>query len=143
MNWAEQEYDWLLEKYGVPVKPWERVLHLRNEKNNSSGQFYIDDNDKYLWYCYSHTFGSNGNTLVEREPQNTLQIKDPATYNGYLGRKGNNAFDKTDKVWIVNGIINKADGEFNQHFNCWKIGNTGVVLGRVPMHEGDVQKARS
>lgn len=101
----------------------------------------IDETDNNLWYCYVHTNGQTGTQVREREPQNSIQIKDPATYNGSLGRQGTDFYDKTDKVWIVNGHINKADGEFNQHFDCWPIGDSGIVLGRAPLHEGDVQRA--
>ena len=76
--------------------------------------------------------------MREREPQNSIQIRDPGTYNGQLGRQGHDFYDKTDKVWIVNGRINKADGEFNQHFDVWRVGDTGIILGRCPLHEGDV-----
>ena len=141
MAWAAQAYEWLLGKYGQPVRPWERTLAMKNERNNSAGQFMIDETSNHLWYCYVHTHGQTGQATREREPQNSIQIKDPATYNGALGRQGTDFYDKTDKVWIVNGRINKADGEFNQHFDCWQVGDTGIVLGRAPLHEGDVQRA--
>ena len=54
---APQAYNWLKNKYGQPVKPWERTMKLTNDKNNSAGQFYIDDTDRHLWYQYIYTNG--------------------------------------------------------------------------------------
>ena len=47
---SQQAYSWLVNKYGQPVRPWERTLRLSNDKNNSKGQFIIDDTDRYLSY---------------------------------------------------------------------------------------------
>ena len=57
-----------MSKYGQAVRPWERTIKLNNDKNNSAGQFYVDDNDQHLWYNYLYTNGSTGQMLKEREP---------------------------------------------------------------------------
>jgi hypothetical protein len=79
--------------------------------------------------------------IEEREPQNQIEIQDPATYAGQLGRRGTDQWDKTDKVWIVNNRINKADGEFNQHYEHFDIGDTGILLGRCPSKNYHVSSA--
>ena len=33
------------------ASPWERKLKMRNEKNNSKGQFYVDDENRNSQYC--------------------------------------------------------------------------------------------
>ena len=68
MLWAKQPYDWLRSKYGQPVRPWERMLSMKNEKNNSAGQFMIDETENHLWYSYVFTSGQTGNQIREREP---------------------------------------------------------------------------
>jgi hypothetical protein len=46
----------------------------------------------------------------------------------------------TDKVFIVNGQCNKADGNFLGAFNFKEIGNEGIVLGSYPSGVQDVQR---
>ena len=60
MTSTPQPYDWLRNKYGVPVKPWERTLKLRNDENDSAGQFRISDGERYLYYNYMYTNGATG-----------------------------------------------------------------------------------
>ena len=57
MQAAAQPYEWLMNKYGVPVRPWERKLKMRNDKNDSKGQFYVDDENTSLYYSYAFTNG--------------------------------------------------------------------------------------
>jgi len=41
----------------------------------------------------------------------------------------------TDRVFIVNGFCNKADGNFLGQFNLKTIGNTGITLGCYALNE--------
>jgi len=35
-------------------------MKLINDKNNSAGQFYVDDTDRHIWYYYIYTNGATG-----------------------------------------------------------------------------------
>jgi uncharacterized protein YxjI len=54
---------------------------------------------------------------TEREPKRTLQIMNPNDYNGELGIKKCPFWNNTDKVWMVNGVAMKADGNFLGEFS--------------------------
>ena len=44
----------------------------------------------------------------------------------------------TKKVWIVNGVLDKVDGNFIQsNFKVTSIGNTGLCVGSYPSSEKD------
>lgn len=68
MMWAAQPYEWLLGKYGQAVRPWERRLAMKNERNGGDGQFMLDETSNSLAYCYVHTNGQTGQQTREREP---------------------------------------------------------------------------
>ena len=60
MQAAAKPYEWLMNKYGTPVRPWELELKMRNDKNDSAGQFYVDDENTVLSYSYVFTNGRTG-----------------------------------------------------------------------------------
>ena len=88
MGGSAKPYEWLMNKYGAPVRAFERSLVMRNDKNNSKGQFYVDDDNTAIWYHYIFTSGKTGQVIEEREPQSQIEIQDPGTYSGQLGRRG-------------------------------------------------------
>jgi hypothetical protein len=65
-------------------------------------------------------------------------IQDPSKYFGQLGSLNNHLWLNTDKVWIVNGFMNKADGNFINAFSYKEIGNTNVFIGSYPNNEMDL-----
>ena len=49
--------------------------------------------------------------MREREPNRSLILMRPEVYDGQLGRHGTS--HQTDqKVWVVNGMVDKADSNF-------------------------------
>lgn len=46
-------------------------------------------------------------------------------------------------MFIVNGIIDKADGNFLGGLFFDKIGDTGIFLGTYPLWEDDVKKMKA
>lgn len=46
----------------------------------------------------------------------------------------------TDRVFIVNGHIDKADGNYIGPFFFKKISNSGIFLGSYPNFEADIHK---
>lgn len=76
----------------------------------------------------------------EKEPKRTLNIQNASLYQGNHGKQTNNYWHNTDKVFIVNGFCNKADGNFMTEFKFAEIGDTGIVLGSYPSSEEDIRK---
>lgn len=64
----------------------------------------------------------------------------PNDYNGELGIKKCGFWNNTDKVWMVNGYCNKADGNFLGEFALKTIGDTGITLGCYVQTESDAKK---
>jgi hypothetical protein len=49
-----------------------------------------------------------------------------------------NQWLNSNKVWIVNGVINKLDANFKQEFNFIELPGTKLILGNNPSKEIDV-----
>ena len=64
----------------------------------------------------------------------------PNDYNGELGIKKCSFWNNTDKVWMVNGYCNKADGNYLGEFSLKTIGDTGITLGCYVQTEQDARK---
>ena len=76
--------------------------------------------------------------VSERGPERLFLIQDPSKYVGQLGAQGCSLWESTDKVWVVNGHINKGEGNFNGAFFFKTIEDSGVTLGSHPANEFDV-----
>jgi len=50
-----------------------------------------------------------------------MEICDSKLYRGELGQQGSNDWKNTDRVWIVNGHIEKSDGNYFKHYNVSEI----------------------
>lgn len=57
---------------------------------------------------------------------------------GELGKQGSDQWKNVDKVFIVNGHIEKADANFVGSMTFDKIGNTKIILGQYPQTLTDV-----
>lgn len=82
---------------------------------------------------------ATGENLYEREPKKSFMILDPSEYIGTLGLQKSSFWPNTDKVFIVNGHCNKADGNFFSAFTFDQIGQTGIYCGTSPISQKDVQ----
>lgn len=47
-----------------------------------------------------------------------------------------------DKVWIVNGLIEKLDANFVSSLDFDKIGDYGIFIGPYPQIEKDIKKMK-
>jgi len=83
---------------------------------------------------------SYNNTVPERYPHRVLECQDPSKYRGELGIQCHNVQVNTDKVFIVNGHIEKGDGNFIGEFNPKRLSDIGVVIGNYPASNQDVQQ---
>jgi len=46
-------------------------------------------------------------------------------------------------VWIVNGKVERADGNFAGGFYHSKIKNSGIIVGSCPLNVGDLEKIKA
>lgn len=97
---------------------------------------------KHICYKYSIRNDQKDNAVWEREPSRYIIIQNPEEipYTGELGKQGSNQWKNVDKVYLVNGHIEKADANFVGSLNFDKIGDTGIFLGQYPQTEEDVAK---
>ena len=61
-------------------------------------------------------------------------------YRGELGQQGDAQWKNVDKVFLVNGHIEKADANFVGSMTFDKIGNTSISLGQYPQTVADCDK---
>ena len=120
MSIAKKEIVWLT---GMKVKPWEHFV-----------TFDQMECPKHICYKYSIRNDKKDNTVWEREPSRYIIIQNPeeTPYTGQLGNQGSNQWKNVDKVYLVNGHIEKADANFVGSLNFDKIGETGIFLGQYP-----------
>ena len=57
-----------------------------------------------------------------------------------MGAQGSQLFKNTDRVFIVNGEVHKADANFIGPFFYVPIGKTGISIGSYPIYETDILK---
>ena len=128
---SKRKFRWLNDKYGQELRPWECNL-----------KFKIDVLEKFneIIYSYSKTGKNKKEFIYEREPSRIMEIQKPQTYRGELGLQKSSQWRNWDKVWIVNGHIEKADGNFLGELFCSKIGDSGLCIGTYPSKEEDVQR---
>jgi len=104
---------------------------------------------------HSNIIGIAKESGSEREPCRVLEIQEAKSYSGELGQQGSNLQKNTKKVWIVNGHVEKADGNFHRHFNVSEIkfnninrseqqvqGDGKLFIGPCPQSFKDFEKLR-
>ena len=64
-----------------------------------------------------------------------MEIQQPESYRGELGLQKSSQWKNWDKVWIVNGHIEKTDANFLGELFFSKIGDTGICIGTYPLDE--------
>lgn len=89
---------------------------------------------------YSYQSTSGGKVVIERDPKRQLILQNPQGYNGGFGDRGTDEQYCNDKSYIVNGILNKADGNFLKGFFVSEIANSGIIIGPYPLFETDVNQ---
>ena len=126
MTEAQKEVVWLT---GMKVKPWQWATTFSQVKTA-----------KHICYKYSFKNEEKGTVVFEREPSRFVDIQEPQHYHGELGQSGSNQWKNVDKVFIVNGHIEKADANFVGSLTFDKVGNTKIYLGQYPQLQCDVDK---
>jgi hypothetical protein len=93
------------------VVPWECRLLVPNLDGNACGEFTGEK--LQLKYSYEQRLTDNPSySLKEREPARHLEIQNPENYIGQLGLQGSSEQFNADRVFVVNGIIDKCDANF-------------------------------
>ena len=67
-----------------------------------------------------------------------MEIQDPLLYRGDLALKKSKLWRDCHKVFIVNGRIDKADGNFLGGFFFNKVKDTNIILGSYPLSQNDL-----
>lgn len=130
-----RKFRWMYDKFGQEMQPWECLVKIHVSK-------LTETND--IIYSYSKcTGGSQAEILYEREPSRLLQIQPAETYKGELGIQKSSQWKNWDKVWIVNGHIEKTDGNFLGDLFLTRVGETGASFGNFPLDEPDVHKLKA
>ena len=141
--------DYLPYKYGKKVRPFEINIKFKqtpyvelsqNESEvdrNPEGEVLFQGRHNRFEYCYSSKLFNSNDVVYEREPHRVIEIQDPLHYRGQLGINKSSVQD-SHKVFIVNGKIEKADGNFNGGFFFNKIKDSGVIIGTYPLSQNDI-----
>lgn len=127
---ARKKFRWLYDKYGLEMRPWEANIKMKADR--------LENNE--IIYSYSKSDPNQRDFIYEREPSRIMEIQDPDNYRGELGLQKSSQWRNWDKVWIVNGHIEKADGNFLGELFFTKVGDTGVCIGTHPAKEEDVER---
>lgn len=120
------EMTWLT---GQRVKPWEYSVRMSSEP----------DKLKRITYKYSIRCDETDLSIWEREPSRYVEVQDPSLYLGELGIQKSSKWPNVDKVFIVNGKIDKGDANFVGGLFFNKIGDKNIFIGPYPQLEEDIK----
>lgn len=96
--------------------------------------------NKFEYYYSLKKFGAK-DIVYEREPHRLIEIQDPLLYRGQLGA-AKRTWQDTNKVFIVNGVIEKQDGNLNGGFFFNKVKDAKIIIGTYPMTLNDVLRIK-
>ena len=126
---------WMPSKYGVNWNPFKITVIMKNEVSGIDGQWKEATHDNCIAYEYEFINLNKEIHHHERAPKRNFFIQNPADYKGQLGASGSNVWANTERVFVVNGFVNKADGNFELDFRYQKIEDTGITIGSYPGSE--------
>ena len=137
MKRARKKFRWMYDKFGTQIRPLECQLKMSIDR---IAKF------KDIIYSYSKSdaqYSRRDEFIYEREPSRILEIQTPESYRGELGLQKSSQWKNWDKVWIINGHIEKADGNFLGDLFYSKIGDTGISVGTYPLGIEDCDRILS
>lgn len=140
MQMLPRSLNWMHNKYGDDTQPYEVVIKMKNNEGGVNGTWKEDAANNQFNYHYDRYNRVTGEKECERMPKRKLTILNPNEYTGSLGLRKCSFWYNTDRVFIVNGFCNKADGNFLGQFNLKTIGDTNICLGSYTLHEQDVAR---
>lgn len=116
---------------------------MENISSGDNGQWKEATTENQITYEYQLTNKIRNSKDNERAPTRNFTILDPSKYQGELGASGSTLWANTEEVFVVNGFVNKADGNFELDFRFVTIDNYGVTIGSYPANDYDVSQLRS
>jgi len=134
---------WMPVKYGEAKQPFKITCLMENTSSGENGQWKIATTENQVMYEYQLSNKTKNSKLIERAPKRNFTILDPSKYKGELGASGSTLWANTEEVFVVNGFVNKADGNFELEFKFQKIEEFGVTIGSYPQKDNDISQLRS
>lgn len=140
MHKREDTINWMPSKYGQKIRPYEVTVTMKQE--NRENKDLVTSPKKTIEYLYSMKNFKSQEVVFEREPYRVLEIQDPIFYRGTLAHKESSFVTNSHKAFIVNGKIDKADGNFEGGFIFNWIQDHNVILGTYPLSMNDVHRIK-
>lgn len=140
MHKLPRQINWMDVKYGRPMQPIQCTMKMYQREGSKVGMF---QNQEDQIFAYNFIRKTSQGIVTERDPKRTIAIENPHNYRGQLGANQTCFHGKSNKVFIVNGWMHKADGNFLNSFFYQQIGNSGIFMGSYPLYEMDIQRLQS
>jgi hypothetical protein len=134
---------WLPVKYGKPWVPYKCTVIMSNVSSGDNGQWKAATPENRIEYEYQMKNRIKNVNNTEREPKRLFTILNPELYKGQLGATGNNLWASTEEVFVVNGFVNKADGNFELDFRIQRIEESGITIGSFPGNDKDISQVKN
>jgi hypothetical protein len=97
---------------GKMSNPYVVTLLQDNLESGENAKWLYEADNRYQEYCYSRKCQNHDNQQELENQKRIMRILEPNLYKGELGIKMNPFWINTEEVFIVNGEILKADGDF-------------------------------
>lgn len=135
--------EWMPVKYGELMRPWKVQVQIPNKESGEEGKWKSFTNANEVTYKYEFRNQSRNMYMVEREPARRFIIRDPHDYNGQLGGYNTDLWSNCEEVFVVNGFVNKGDGNFEGPFVLKTLEETGITIGSYPGNESDIMAIKN
>jgi hypothetical protein len=142
MRQDEDEEEWMPVKYGEEKRPYKVQVQMANKESGDEGKWKSVTSTNCVHYKYELKNMSKNASVSERDPERNFIIQDPHNYNGQLGGYKTDLWSNCEEVFIVNGFVNKGDGNFEGPFLMKTIEETGITLGSYPGTDSEVYQIK-
>lgn len=132
MRQESEEEEWMPVKYGEEKRPYKVQVQMQNKESGDDGKWKAIAANNRVHYKYELRNPSKNINVCERDPERQFLIQQPHDYNGQLGGYKTDLWSNTEEVFIVNGFVNKGDGNFEGPFLMKTLEETGITLGSYP-----------
>ena len=124
-------------KYGELMRPWRVQIQMSNNESGDDGHWKPWTNENLINYKYTLTNTAGKINLIERDPDRRFLIQNPHDYQGQLGSHLTDLWSNTEQVFVVNGYVNKGDGNFELPFIYKTLKDHGITIGSYPDTDRD------
>ena len=118
-------HKWMINQYGTHMKPFEKTVKMHHSRQTTINEG--------IFFSYHYSLGNSGHEYNERTHNRKVRILDPSNYSGQH-QKDASQYDTSD-VYIINGHVEKCDGNYIPNFNMSRIEGqniwTGPYLGTI------------